>query len=170
MHELQKKVANDTHYWKAWLYRKKMYIESGIIGVSKNKEEIQLGLFENGKKRLERLAEEKRNQGFEDSSVKEDLIIYIHNNGVQTHEDLQNTSIELCKLIEKELDETGVGFTDGVGIDDQTKVNIYCIVDDLEIGIQKIQQVISEQTLIDINQIFLYERNVEDINLLKQRG
>ena len=170
MAELHKKSAHDTHYWKAWVYRKKLYVESGIIGVNKNKEEIQLGLFENGKKRLERLVEEKRNQGFVDSMGPEELIIHIYNNGSWSHEDLQDASMELCKLIEKELDETGVGFTDGVGIGDDQMVNIFCMVDDLDIAVEKIRCVISEQKLIDSNDIFLYERNVEEINLLKTRG
>mgnify|MGYP003448366523 FL=1 len=78
--------------------------------------------------------------------------------------------MELCKLIEKELDETGVGFTDGVGIGDDQMVNIFCMVDDLDIAVEKIRCVISEQKLIDSNDIFLYERNVEEINLLKTRG
>lgn len=170
MAELHKKMGNETHYWKAWLHRKKLYVESGIIGVNKNKEEIQLGFFENGKKRLESLVEEKRNQGFADSMGKEELIIYIHNNGRQSNEELQNVGMELCRQIETELDETGVGFTDGVGIDDEKMVNIFCIVDDLEIAIEKIRRVISEQKLIDNNNIFLYERNVEEIDLLKTRG
>ncbi|MER2263222.1 MAG: hypothetical protein ABS934_14525 [Psychrobacillus sp.] len=170
MDELHKKMGNETHYWKAWLHRKKLFVESGIVGVNKNKEEIQLGFFENGKKRLEGLVEEKRNQGFVDSMGPEELIIQIYNNGSRSHEDLQNASMELCKLIEKELDDTGVGFTDGVGIGDDKMVNIFCMVDDLEIAIEKIRRIISEQKLIDHNNIFLYERNVEEIDLLKTRG
>lgn len=169
MYELHKKVAKDTHYWKVWQHRRKLHIESGVIGVSKNEEEVQLSLFENGKKHMERLAKEKMDQGFEDGRGKDELIIVVHNNGTQSQEELNNASFKLYDMVEKEIEETGIGFCDGLNIEEETQVKIYCYVNDIEIAVQKIQQVVTAQELIEASYISLHENNVEEINLLQAK-
>ena len=169
MYELHKKVAKDTHYWKVWQHRRKLHMEYGVIGVSKIEEEVQLSLLENGKKYMERLAKEKMDQGFQDGRDKDELIIVLHNNGTQSHEELNNASFKLYDMFEKEIEETGVGFCDGLNIEEETHVQIYCYVNDIEIAVHKIQRVVTSQELIEASYISLHESNVEEIDLLQTR-
>lgn len=156
MYELSKKLAHEMHYWKVWKHQKRINVEYGVIGVSKESEEIQLKLFDNGSKLMKRLVEEKRSQGYVNSDEKEAIDIVIHNDkGVSEYDVLKKASFELYEMIDKELMETSIGFTDGVDINDESRVIITCFVGDMEIAIQRIRQVISDQKLINVNQISL---------------
>lgn len=156
MYELSKKLAHETHYWKVWKYQKRICVEYGVIGVSKESEEIQLKLFDNGSKLMKRLVEEKRSQGYVNSDEKEAIdIVILNDNGVSEYDVLKKASFELYEMIEKELMETSIGFPDGVNINDESRVIITCFVEDMDIAIQRIRQVISGQKLINVNQISL---------------
>lgn len=159
MYHLQKKLPHETHYWEVWKSGKRLHFSYGVLGISNKEEEQQLGFFENGKKLMKRLVEEKENEGYvlcnEDQEIKIDIS---YHGEASEFENFRQASYKLQDTINDHLMTTGVGSTEGIRVNERD-VAIYFNVVDVDLGMKIIQKVLLERELLNDSRISLLQED-----------
>ncbi|MBD7945794.1 MULTISPECIES: hypothetical protein [Psychrobacillus] len=159
MYKLLKKLPNETHYWEVWKSGRSLHFTYGVLGVSNKSEEQPLSLFERGNKLMKRLVEEKENQGFvqchEDKEIKVDIA---YREDAAEYETFRQASYDLQDKINDSLLSTGIGYTEGITIN-ESGATIYFFVVDEDLGIVAIQKILLEQKLLNESSVSLLQED-----------
>ncbi len=147
--KLIKQDENDIFYWDIWVDGKTLVIHKGIVGDTGETEEMKLSLFQKAEKVMEKLAEEKHDEGYE--YLDEDEIIELVVQFSYEEDDMVAT-LEKRHSVEDLMNEclgwTGNGYCDGGDIGSGT-ANIINYVVDVEKALKTILEELSNNNLLE---------------------
>jgi predicted DNA-binding WGR domain protein len=149
MIKLIKDVDNDLAYWEVWKDDKTLVVHFGIVGDTGETEEVKLKMFDKAEKVMEKLAQEKLNEGFEylDEDELTELVVQY-----RYKEDEIEEALEKRHAVEDIMNEclgwTGNGSCDGGDIGSGT-ANIFNYVIDVNKALKTVIEELSNNNLLD---------------------
>lgn len=167
MIKLIKKVDDELVYWEAWKDDKTVTVHFGVVGDIGGTEELKLKLFENAQKTIEKLAEEKLDEGYEHLDEEEliELVVqyrYEENQKEEAHERRQLVE----KLMNDCLGWTGNGSSDGRDIGSGS-TNVFNYVIDVQRALKTTIEELSNNNnqLLDHVKIAFLDEDKEYVSL-----
>ncbi|MCM3359208.1 hypothetical protein [Psychrobacillus sp. MER TA 171] len=149
-----KKSGNKTLFWNIseYLFRGPITIVSGTLGIQGKGEEQKLRFWENRKKFMKSLADEKANQGYqlvEEKDLKKVYIQYRYNEeNEEEFEMTEDKSLMVEEIVEEELMYTGNGYAYGSEIGAGAGTSTFQVLD-IEIAFNSIWKLLSEKKLTE---------------------
>lgn len=165
MIKLVKEVENELMYWEVWKDGKTLTVHYGVVGDTGETEEVKLKLFEKTAKVMEKLAEEKLNEGYEildEEELIEFVVQYLYEDS-QMEEALEKRHI-IEDLMNECLGWTGNGSCDGGDIGSGS-ANVFNYVIDVENALKTTIQELSNNNLIDNVKIAFLNEDEEYVSL-----
>ena len=157
---MMRKTGRETLYWQIWKVGRKLFILSGVLGVIGELEEIPLSLFNNSKKMMKNLSNEKANQGYErfdDRSLTKISVQYRYDDEEQFDE-IEEMSIFVGILLDEAVHRTGNGEFNSLQIESGVAVNSFLVVN-IEIALKTIVKELTNNNLIAGAEIFFIDQD-----------
>ncbi len=153
MLKLYKEIQGKLHYWEAWEKNEKAgIVHWGPVGERGRTEEITSTLFTGFRKRLQKLVDERIDQGYEEAEEECTLLIEYAVDDMGTSEDLARRHRLEDKLNEL-LGWIGLGHCDSGSIGSGT-MEVCCLVVDFNMAKSAIEQNLKETEFGDYTRIF----------------
>lgn len=166
MIKLTKKVKDGILYWEVWEDDKTLLIHYGNIGSTGETQEIKLSLFQKAERIMQKLAEEKINEGYEyidEEQLIELVIQYSYADGEIEVALEKRDSVE--ELMNECLGWTGNGHCDGGDIGSGT-ANIFNYVIDVSKALKTIKEELSDHNLLDGAKIAYLNKEDEEYTVI----
>lgn len=165
MIKLVKEVDNELMYWEAWKDGKTLTVHYGVVGDTGETEEVKLKLFEKAEKVMEKLAEEKLNEGYEVLD-EEELIEFVVQYPYEENE--MEEALDKRQIVEDLMNEclgwTGNGSSDGGDIGSGS-TNVFNYVIDVEKALKTTIDELSNKKLLDNVKIAYLDEDEEYVSL-----
>jgi len=166
MIRLIKKIKNETLYWQVWKVGKSVFLQSGILGVSGEKEVLKLKFLENAKQVVRRIAEQKFNDGYELVSEKSliQIVVQYRYDDEKQFAEVEEKCLFVEVLLNHALFNTGNGEVVGSEIGDGGGTNHLYVID-VEIAFGTIVKELSYHNLLEGVEIAFLNANGAYISL-----
>lgn len=165
MIKLVKEVDNELVYWEVWKDGKTLTIHYGVVGDTGETEKVNLKLFEKAEKVMEKLAEKKLNEDFEnlDEDGLVELVVQYPYEENQMEEALEKRhTVE--DLMNECLGWTGNGSCDGGDIGSGS-TNVFNYVIDVDKALKTTLEELSNNNLLDNVKIAFLNKDEEYVSL-----
>ncbi|MEK4229618.1 hypothetical protein [Solibacillus sp. FSL H8-0538] len=160
MIRLIKKINNETLYWQVWKVGEPVFIQSGTLGVSGEKEELKLNSSDSSTKIIRSLAEEKLMQGYElvgEKALIQIVVQYRYGDKEQFAE-IEEKCLFVEVLLDHALFNTGNGEVIGFEIGDGGGTHHLYVVD-VKVAFETILKELSTHNLLEGVEIAFLKEN-----------
>ncbi|MBD0384803.1 hypothetical protein [Paenibacillus sedimenti] len=165
MIKLIKTVDNELVYWEVWEDNKTLQVHYGVVGDIGETVKVKLKLFEKAEKVMEKLTNEKINEGYE-HLVEEELIELIVQHSYTSYQ--MEEALEKRHMVEELMNEclgwTGNGSCDGGDIG-SGNTNVFNYVIDLDKALKTIIEELSNNNLLENVKIAYLNKDEEYVSL-----
>lgn len=152
-------------YWEVWEDDKTLQVHYGLVGNTGNTEEVKLNFFEKAEKVMEKLAEEKLNEGYEHLDEEELIELVVQHPYVEAQ---MEEALERRHIVEHLMNEclgwTGNGFCDGGDIGSGT-TNVVNYVINVKKALKTITKELSDNNLLNKVKIAYLDKDEEYVCL-----